>query len=487
MTYTILNKPFYNILFLSFVSTLIIVLQQGEINRDGILYITVAQHIIEGNWDKALSLYNWPFFSLLIASLNQYLGISLQNAAHVINVSLFVLASFFFIKNVSLVSQNKISIFFATLILITSIPLMDNYLSMILRDHGQWAGFMIGVYGYLRWVKNHQWFWAFFWQVGFIFGTLFRPECIIFSILLPFIHQLFVVKTERLKALIQSISIPLISFLVLIIFWLSFNIYFNTDSLHRLNELVTIPARIISMLLQPLNIDTEDLYLRTLIYDYALSFKYFFLLYVFAYKWVAGVGIFHFLLFLYAIKQRLIISPYFKILAILFLFSSSIVIANLFSKYIITTRYLVINFWIVYIVAAIGAGHLWQTLLKSKNPKKIWIMRGLVATFFIYFFNVVFDSPGKHFEHEAGDWVKNNEINLNNIYFSSNRAAYYSGLLSRNFVDLKYATDVIQYDFLVITYDRFSVVEDILNYHPIKYFPSQKKPKVIIYKRNTLS
>ena len=169
------NKLSYNILLLVLISICIIFLQQGEINRDGIIYLTQSQYIVEGNWGGAMEIYNWPFFSILIAGLHQLTGLSLQYAAHMINVALFVLASFFFIKNVTLVSQ-KTNMLFATLILLTSIPVMDDYLSMVLRDQGQWAGFMIGVYGYLRWIKSAQWTWAFVWQVGFLFGTLFRPE-----------------------------------------------------------------------------------------------------------------------------------------------------------------------------------------------------------------------------------------------------------------------------------------------------------------------
>ena len=161
-----MNKLSHNIVLLTLISIFVILLQQGAINRDGILYLTQSQYIAEGNWEKAMTVYNWPFFSILIASLQKFTGLSLQYAAHTIDVTSFVIASFFFIKNVTLVSRNKTTVFFATLILLTSIPIMDDYLGMVLRDQGQWAGFMMGVYGYLRWINNPRWSWALFWQVG---------------------------------------------------------------------------------------------------------------------------------------------------------------------------------------------------------------------------------------------------------------------------------------------------------------------------------
>ena len=477
------DKISFNILLLTLVCICIIFLQQGEINRDGIMYLTQSQFIVEGNWGRAMEVYNWPFFSILIARLHQLTGLSLQFAAHMINVALFILASFFFIKNVTLISHQKTNILFATLILLTSIPLMDDYLSMVLRDQGQWAGFMIGVYGYLRWIKSPQWTWSVLWQVGFLFGTLFRPECLIFNILLPLTHQLFIVKSERIKAIIQSVSIPLVGLLLLPILWFMFNIDVSSIDFARLNEIITRPPQFLNTMLQPLAIETQNYYLRVLIADFATSFKYFFLSYVVVYKWAAGLGLLHLFLFGYALKKRLIPTPYQKALVIFFALSSIITIINLYTTFVIATRYWVMNFWVVYIVAAIGLGHLWYNLQHSKDPKQRWMIWGLVSILGIYFLNVIIDKLEPHFEQQAGRWVKEQQVDLNNIYFNHNRVAYYAGLLAYDSTNLKNASEVIQYQYLMMRYDRFSEIKEIPNYQSIEYFPSQDNPKVIIYRR----
>ena len=474
-----------NLILLSIIATLIVFLQQGEINRDGIMYLTQSQFIVEGNWGRAMEIYNWPFFSILIAGLHQLTGLSLQYAAHMINVALYVLASFFFIKNVSLVSQNKTPVVFATLVLLTSIPLMDDYLSMVLRDQGQWAGFMMGVYGYLRWIKSPQWTWAVLWQVGFLFGTLFRPECLMFNILLPLTHQLFIVKTERIKLFLQSVSIPLLGLLLLPMLWFMFNIDASSIDLARLNEIITRPTRFLNTMLQPLAIETQNYYLRVLIADFATSFKYFFLSYVVVYKWAAGLGLLHLFLFGYAIQQRLILSPYLQALAIFFVLTSTITIINLYTTFVIANRYWVMNFWIVYIIAAIGLGHLWQSIQHSKHPKQSWMKWGLVSVLAIYFLNIIIDKPETHYEQQAGQWVKDQHLDLNNIYFNQRRVAYYAGLLAFDSTDLKTATEVIQYPYLMMRYDRFTEVKEIPGYQPIEYFPTKDNPKVIVYKKDS--
>ena len=476
------DKLSFNILLLTLVSICIIFLQQGEINRDGVMYLTQSQYIVEGNWGRAMEVYNWPFFSILIAGLHQLTGLSLQYAAHTINVVLFVLASFFFIKNVTLVSQ-KTNILFATLILLTSIPLMDDYLSMVLRDQGQWAGFMIGVYGYLRWIKSPQWSWAVIWQLGFIFGTLFRPECLLFNILLPFTHPLFVVKAERLKCFIQSISIPLVGLLLLPILWFMFNIDASSIDLARLNEIITRPTRFLNTMLQPLAIETQNFYLKVLIADFATSFKYFFLSYVVVYKWAVGLGLLHLFLFGYALKQRLISSPYSKALAIFFALSSIITIINLYTTFVIASRYWVMNFWVVYILAAIGLGHLWQSIQHSKHPKQSWMKWALVSVLAIYFLNVIIDKPEQHYEQQAGRWVKEQQLDLNNVYFNQPRMAFYAGALAYDQVSRDEALNQIQYPYLIIRYKRFTEFKEIKHYRAIQYFPSREHPKVVIFQR----
>jgi hypothetical protein len=481
---SILSKLNINIILLLLVSGLIIILENGEINRDGLLYLGQTQLFVIGDWEKAFLLYTWPFYSFLIAGVHNVTGISLQAAAHSLNLVLFILSCFFFLKTIYLINQNKDSYIFGTLILLTSIPLMDDYLVMIIRDHGLWAGFMIGVYGYLRWVKNPQLTWALTWQLGFIFGTLFRPECLIFNILLPITHQLFIVKCDRFKIFLQSLSVLLIVLLIFLLLGIIYGYEIHLKYLIRLNE---YPIRIFTFfknIIQPLDVHSEDYYLRVLISDFSIGFKYLFFSYVSLYKWVSGLGIFHLFLFLYAINKRLISASYSKAIYIFLIISILVPLINLISTFVIAGRYLVMNYWIVYIFAAIGFNQLWQNVKNNNELNKIITKRALVFICIIYFFNVIIDKPGKNFEKEAGEWVKNNQIPILDIYFTSKRAAYYSGYLDLDYSrDTEIEINTNQYRYLVITYARFDNINEIPNYKKIQYFPSKEKPKVIIYER----
>jgi len=361
--------------------------------------------------------------------------------------------------------------------------LMDDYLGMILRDHGQWAGFMFGVYAYLRWIEKQNWSWALLWQLGFLFGTLFRPECLLFNILLPLTHQLFFNPERRLRSFLQSISLGLFGLVAMGCLWLFSFINFQDVDLARLNEIITRPQRFLQNLTQPLQIATDNFYLRVLLADFASSFKYFFLSYVLIYKWIAGIGLLHFGLFFIAFKKKLIKQPFVTALFIFLILSALITTINLYTTFVIANRYWVMNWWIVFIFATFGLHYLWHFLKKSKHPHKKWFQYSLVAILLIYFLNILFDKPEKHFEQVAGNWVKQQQLDLNNIYFNEQRTAFYAGLIAFEPVSFDMAINIIQYRYLILRYNRFDEIKPIQNYEPIQFFPSVDKPKLIIYQR----
>ena len=473
------NAVIIHALFLTFIGALIIYLQQGEINRDGIKYITEAQFFLEKNYIKALEGNNWPFFSYLISKAGELLDISVQFSAHVINLLCFGVASFFFLKTINYVSNKQTPTIWGSLILLTSIPVMDDYLPMVLRDHGQWAGFMGGVYYFLRWFKEGGIKNAFFWQLSFAIGTLFRPECLAFNILLPLV-SLLPQEQRTVEKFLQSISL---GFVVIIISAIIFFISDFSLDFARLNEFYSRPRAFLLNILTPIELTTNHIHLRYLIADFSESFKFLFIAYVILYKWIAGLGIFHFALFCYALKQKLLQKKLLLALVFLFLISGVITIINTYATYILANRYWVMNWWIVYIFAALGLSHLWTSLNAQRSSKHRWIKISLVFVLLLYFLNVILDKPEVHFEKQAGNWVMENQLDFNNIYFNNRRVAYYAGQLAFDDVGLQQATEVIQYRYLMIRYLRFSEVKAIKNYQPIHHLPSKQNPKVIVYER----
>ena len=131
-----------------------VVIQDGHINRDGLLYLKQAYLIAEGDWKDGLALYPWPFFSILIAIFHKVSGLHLQVVAHLIDLALFGIAVWFYLKTLKLIYKQKNIIFYGGIILLSFIPIMDDYVGMVLRDHGLWAGCMMGTYFYFVYLKD---------------------------------------------------------------------------------------------------------------------------------------------------------------------------------------------------------------------------------------------------------------------------------------------------------------------------------------------
>lgn len=191
----------------------------------------------------------------------------------------------------------------------------------------------------------------------------------------------------------------------------------------------------------------------------------------------------HLFLFSYALKQGLIDSLFIRALTIFFIITVFITIFHFFTSYVLVNRYWMINFWIVYIIASIGLNNLWTVIGELKHPRRVLMKAFLVVIMILYFLNILIDKPSKNFEKDAGDWVKSNQLNANDIYFNQNRIAYYAGFLGYEIVDFSEAVEVLKYQYLIIRHDHNFIIKDIPNYLPIEYFPSEEKPKVIIYKR----
>ena len=131
-------------LLIMLVATWSVVIQDGHINRDGLLYLKQAYLIAEGSWKEGLALYPWPSFSVLIAIFHKISGLHLQVVAHTVDLALFGIASWFYLKTLRLIYKKKHIIFYGGIILLSFIPIMDDYVGIVLRDHGLWAGCMMG-------------------------------------------------------------------------------------------------------------------------------------------------------------------------------------------------------------------------------------------------------------------------------------------------------------------------------------------------------
>jgi len=329
-----------------------IYIQDGYINRDGLLYLKQAYLIAEGNWKEGLALYPWPFFSILVAITHKLTNLHLQVVAHGVDLTLFGIAALFYLKTLQLIyNKEKQIIFYGGIILLSFIPIMDDYVGMVLRDHGLWAGCMMGTYFYFKNLKEYSIKNSIIWQFGFLFAGLFRPEGLVFLVLLPF-WNLIQNKSQKFKQLVIDFSLSIIFAILGLLAMMLLNVdLINVISSSRLTEFLNRPVLFFNQLVKPLPIQTDNEYLLNLFENYSLIITYAVLLTVLIFKWIKGLGILHGGLFFYSFfAKKKLINNYQKHIYFFLIVSFILVSINLFNVYVLTNRYWGFHWWWILIL-----------------------------------------------------------------------------------------------------------------------------------------
>jgi hypothetical protein len=416
----------------------IIFTQSDVINRDGAGYLMQVNLIKANHLQLAKTLYPDLGFAYLIYYTHFFLKISIENTALLLNYIFTLISTIFYVLILNQIKSDYRLLISGLIVLACSVPILDDYFVMIIRDHGMWLGSLGGVYFTQKWFNTKNIVWLPLAIIFFIVGGLFRPESFVLILAIPLIFLNF-----NLKKKISSF-IPII--LLFIIFILI--IFFTKDYLNvsRINDVFLRPYDALNNLFLPLALSSNDLWLSQLINDFSISIKFLILSNIFIQKWFFGLGIINFFIFIYAIKKikgNEKISANYKILNIFLFLSGLIVFINLISTNVISTRYFVFHFWIIYIFVSFG---LYNILFLSKNNlifNKINISNSSVKSItilllFILFLDVIFDKKKINHEELVSNYFSNNNIPLNSIYVDDLRLRLklrYDGINNTNYFE----------------------------------------------------
>ena len=423
-------------------------IQDGQINRDGLLYLKQAYLIAEGNWKEGLAQFPWPFFSVLIAVFHKLTSLHLQLVAHGVDLALFGIAALFYLKTLQLIYiKEKQILFYGGIILLSFIPIMDDYVGMVLRDHGLWAGCMMGTYFYFKSLKEYSFRDSMLWQIGFLFAGLFRPEGLVILVLFP-LWNLIQNSSQKLKKLVLdcSLIILLSSFSLFAILFINIDLM-NVISASSLTGFLERPVLFLSRLISPLSIHSDDRFLSKLIENYSLLMTSTSLLSILVFKWIKGLGLLHGSLLFYSFfKQKNFKNIYQKYLYFLAILSFILVSINLFTFYVLTNRYWGFHwFWIFILITPVLVN-----IFNLKTSKQNNILKILVSFYlFISMINVLLDSNKTNVELEAGNYLSGLTKTDDKLVklINAERVGYYGGISFQRLVDKNNPTQ--NNDFLV--------------------------------------
>jgi hypothetical protein len=168
----------------------VISLSVGDtVNKDGVLYIEAARGYLDDGIRTAAKVYGWPGYSILIAEISRYTGLSLESGAYLINVILllWIADSFLRLYFTLRSDQDPASYWLPPLILLGYPPLGDRL--EIIRDWGFLAFSLWAIFHLVRYrcaaandIRD-----ALLWQLGVAGALLFRIEALVLALFVPLI------------------------------------------------------------------------------------------------------------------------------------------------------------------------------------------------------------------------------------------------------------------------------------------------------------
>ncbi len=424
-----LSTPLPMWLLIMLVAIWSVLIQDGHINRDGLLYLKQAYLIGEGTWKEGLVLYPWPFFSVLIVIFHKVSGLHLQVVAHTVDLVLFGIAAWFYLKTLKLIYKQKHIIFYGGIILLSFIPIMDDYVGMVLRDHGMWAGCMMGTYFYFVYLKDKTLKNNLLWQFAFTFAALFRPEAFAFLLLIPFFN--IYCRHQEIKIWDNKISVA-VNFLkenIVLIFYALFSILnkffisspeITSSSSGRLDEFIPRIASLLNQFFSSLPISSSDAYLSDLLLNYPIVITIGMLFSILIYKWISSLGLIHGgLLLLTVIRYKKIQkNNYFPHILFFLIVSFILVGVNLFNVFVLSNRYWVFHWWWILILIAPGLCY----VLEQAQIR--FIFKILLTMTFIFMVFVSLHDQSEDVEMNVAQYLINSKIH--DVNFKNNeRIKYY--------------------------------------------------------------
>ena len=466
--------------------------QNDDINRDGVGYLIQA-NLIEQQQQLAKTLYPNLGFASLIATCNQYLGFGLHQTAMLLNM-IFLLGSltFFLIILKQVNSDYRLRVM-AIITVAASIPIMDTYLTMIIRDHGFWCMSLMGLCCLTLWMNNKKMIWTLLAYLAFILAAFFRPEAMAFVVASPVVILIILLHTGN-SAYVASTHLRQTGILFFISILGFFIIQGYTELLTNLNmsryeDIISRLFAVFQNFSHPLPIETKDIWLSTLLDDFSFSNKLLILLNAFLQKWFSGLGVIYFCLFIFGLKvfntqkdpHTVFIKKLLPSFAVL---TAGVVMINLWSVYVITVRYLGLHLWILYFFIAFGLYHIFfNKVYCHRYPRWPYLQKGLIFILCLMVLNNIFDKPHVNREKAVADWLSHQEIPTNEIFVEDLRVRYYMNNLSIAEHSLRDLDIHDRYSYFVATSVEAVVLFDKKKYESIYQQPMDGQAKIIVYKR----
>ena len=416
------------VVFLSLAVSAWRVYQDNVINDDAVVYLEAAEVFASGGW----TWHGWPLYALLIAMVHWATGLGLESAAHVVNAGLYALVAVFFVRLVQVLSEDG-QVTAVAAIVVLLYPGLNDYRSMIIRDPGYWAFFLLATILFMQFFVEPRWRYAVGWAVSMLVAALFRVEGFILLFFLPFIalarrelswSRRFVVVGQASVVLVVIMLVQVMVG-VLVPGW-------SLQNTGRLASVVDWLGHIGTVTVDSLSARSSLINETLGLGKYAWAFVVGGLLGFLVLKWVKVLTPVYAVLFAYAVRIRAWSRvPHVHLVWIWLIILNVLILFAFTSKYfVLQGRYLVALCLLLLLPVSFVLVSIYRrwTFAKGRGLRERWVLPVVI----VLLLGVAIDGlysfgPDKNYIKEAGLWVKGKRSGADTVFANDQILLYYAG------------------------------------------------------------
>lgn len=444
-------------LFTAFISLLLSGLSfyfDDLINRDGVMYMEMVEAYMIGGLKAMAEIYDWPFFTLLVAWLSKATYLPIELTSNIVNSLLYVVYTdaLLLISRQVLPNLRQVTI---AAVLILSFYSINEYRDYVIRDVGYWAFTSLALYHLIRYLNVTSWASALLWQSFAMMAVLFRIEGLVLLMALPLYALLGKPIKSGMKQVLQlnSMVLPVAGIVVVAAISMSglaeafdkldnYMSYLNTDALQlNLDERLRILEEDI---LSPFSADYS-----TLILFSGLSV-------MLLLKLVEGLSIGYILILLLAWRQSKsrLKASHRGLLVWFFIVNVVVLLAFLFTKYFVVTRYCIMAITGLFLLVLPTLTRFIEECREQKRHFLTGFIAFLVVTGVIDTFHT---TNSKSYIKDTAIWASHN-LQADNMLITDDEYIQYYLKREQTPVRISYRPqglgDYRQYDYIILVEKR---------------------------------
>ena len=375
------------------------------INNDGILYMNMAEAFLQGGLAETFKLFNWPFFSILVASIHQLTSLPLETSANILNALLFVLL----LDTLILISKkfqlNPQQLAVAAMLFIC-FQSFNEYRDFIIRDFGYWAFSTLALYRFILFLEKPSITNATLWQLIAVAAVLFRVEGIVILLGLPL--YLFIYHSPKV-ALKQIVKLNYL-FILAIISVTVFTIELSGISA-AFNKITTVTKYISpDVFLDRFNQKTSIIETQVL-NQYSVKYSAFILssglIFMLCYKVIKALSLGYLGLFLFSWwqKNKIPAVPYRNLIIYFAALNIVILLTFLFHEYFMSRRYAMVT---LISLLLLMLPRLTDLIVQAWTARNKWLLAVIGLVLLIGLVDGITQSRSKAYIKETAIWASQN-------------------------------------------------------------------------------